>query len=155
MNDSDDNSGLNISKLIPTSINEQISEMVDGGQRISPNGNSTYDSTQNRLTDDEGSLLGLVPNDKPHIGVVDEIDPENVWNKYIVTGYRVNYDSWKQILHSLFEWHNETVNIWTHLVGFVVYIGVLCFIGFSQIGEDHGGQSQSTSQAMAEFFSKK
>ena len=96
MNDSEDDTGLNISKLIPTSINDQISEMVDGGQRTSPNGNSTYDSTNRGIgTDDEGSLLNLVDNDKPHIGVIDEIDPSDVYNKHIVTGYRINYVSWK------------------------------------------------------------
>ena len=132
MNDSDDNSGLNISKLIPTSINEQISELVDGGQRLSPNGSSTYDSSNRGLgTDDEGSLLNLVDNDKPHIGVIDEMEPEKVWNKYLVTGYRINFVSWKQVFGSLFLWHNETMNIWTHMVGFVVYSVLLLVFGFS------------------------
>ena len=133
MNDSDDNSGLNISKLIPTSINEQISELVDGGHRT----NSTLDSSTS-VQDDEGGLLGLLPkNDKPHVGVIDEIAPENVWNKYIVTGYRINFVTWRQIIRSLFLWHNETMNIWTHMVGFFVYTVVLCVVGFSQIGEEH------------------
>ena len=107
--------------------------MVDGGQRISPNGNSTYDSTNRGglMTDDEGSLLGIIPNDKPHIGVADELEPENVWNKYIVTGYRINYLSWRPILGSLFQWHNETINIWTHMIGFVAFLIVLCVVGFS------------------------
>ena len=138
MNDSDDNSGLNISKLIPTSINAHISEMVDGGQRVSPSGhNSTYDSTnQSIVPDDDGSLLGIVPkSDKPHIGVADEIHPDSVWNKYILTGYRINFVTWRQIFGSLFQWHNETINIWTHLVGFVTFLLVLCVFGFSQIGE--------------------
>ena len=140
MNDSDDNSGLNISKLIPTSINEQISELVDGCHRNSAN--STFDSSTIQHhggggTDDEGGLLGLLPkNDKPHVGVIDEIAPENIWNKYIVTGYRINFVTWRQIIRSLFLWHNETMNIWTHLVGFFVYTVVLCVVGFSQIGEE-------------------
>ena len=98
MNDSDDNSGLNISKLIPTSINAHISEMVDGNKRVSPSGlNSTYDSTnQSTATNGDGSLLGLLPkNDKAHIGVADEMEPENVWNKYILTGYRINFVTWR------------------------------------------------------------
>lgn len=134
---------MNISKLIPTSINEQISELVDGGQqRVSPNGNSTFDSTNRgaltSTTDDEGSLLGIVPdNDKPHVGVIDELEPEHIFNKYIMTGYRINFVTWRQIIRSLFMWHNETINIWTHMVGFFVYVIVLCVVGFSQIGEEH------------------
>ena len=47
------NTGLNISKLIPTSINDQISELVDGQ---TPATNSTNESTT--LEDEnEESLL--------------------------------------------------------------------------------------------------
>lgn len=48
-----------------------------------------------------------------------------VTNKWILNGYRINYDSWLVTLKSLFQVHNETVNVWTHLLGFVV-----CFIAF-------------------------
>lgn len=75
-------------------------------------------------------------NDKPHIGGIEELDPEDIFNKNIITGYRINYSTWRAILLSIFEWHNETINIWTHLVGFIIYMVVLLVIGFSQIGED-------------------
>ena len=56
-----------------------------------------------------------------------------VWNKdneYVKSGYRVNYSSNKEIAWSFFQFHNETVNIWSHFLGKVIFftIGVLLFI---------------------------
>ncbi len=44
---------------------------------------------------------------------------------YISEGYRSNYELWDAFL-SLFEMHNETMNIWSHLIGFfaVLYCGL-------------------------------
>lgn len=44
-------------------------------------------------------------------------------NEFILDYYRVNW-SLKQALFSLFHWHNETLNVWTHLIGFVVFVGL-------------------------------
>ena len=53
-----------------------------------------------------------------------------------MTGYRINYLTWRQILGSLFQWHNETINIWTHLIGVVSLFALLMVISISQIGEE-------------------
>jgi len=42
-------------------------------------------------------------------------------NKYIWSGYRINY-SLNAALLSLFALHNETWNIWTHLLGFILFV---------------------------------
>jgi len=41
-------------------------------------------------------------------------------NEYVMTGYRVNY-SLKKCILSIFKYHNETLNIWTHLLGFLLF----------------------------------
>ena len=41
---------------------------------------------------------------------------------FILTGYRVNYHKPTDILKSLFLKHNETLNVWTHLIGFILFI---------------------------------
>ncbi|KAL3623972.1 hypothetical protein CASFOL_032788 [Castilleja foliolosa] len=44
-------------------------------------------------------------------------------NEYILDYYRANW-SIKQALFSLFSWHNETLNVWTHLLGFLLFVGL-------------------------------
>ncbi|KAL3212508.1 hypothetical protein MRX96_007925 [Rhipicephalus microplus] len=45
-------------------------------------------------------------------------------NPFIRRGYRVLYTP-RQCLRSVFQWNNETLNIWTHLVGILFFGGVL------------------------------
>jgi hypothetical protein len=51
----------------------------------------------------------------------DEVDPWMQSNRYIETGYRSNM-SVSQILMSLFQPHNELINIWTHLLSAVWFV---------------------------------
>ena len=44
-----------------------------------------------------------------------------VYNEFILNGYRINYHSYKILFKSLGQCHNETTNIWSHL------LGVVCF----------------------------
>ncbi|KAL2465560.1 Heptahelical transmembrane protein 1 [Abeliophyllum distichum] len=44
-------------------------------------------------------------------------------NEYILNYYRVNWPL-KEAFFSLFRWHNETLNVWTHLVGFILFLGL-------------------------------
>ena len=47
-----------------------------------------------------------------------------IGSKYIISGYRMNY-SFSQTLLSLFSIHNETINIWTHLIPVFINIGLI------------------------------
>ncbi|KAK4781272.1 hypothetical protein SAY87_017378 [Trapa incisa] len=42
-------------------------------------------------------------------------------NEYIIGHYRANWPL-REAFFSLFRWHNETLNVWTHLVGFLVFV---------------------------------
>lgn len=44
-------------------------------------------------------------------------------NEYITKGYRADYTLWDCIL-SVFRIHNETLNIWTHLAGFMLFLSL-------------------------------
>uniref|UniRef100_A0A0N7ZB41 Progestin and adipoQ receptor family member III n=1 Tax=Scylla olivacea TaxID=85551 RepID=A0A0N7ZB41_SCYOL len=47
-------------------------------------------------------------------------------NPYIRKGYRANLST-LQCFRSLFSWNNETLNVWSHLAGFVVFLGLLVY----------------------------
>lgn len=90
---------------------------------------TTISSTVEEEIDFESIQGGVLP--VAHIGIIEELDEDSKWNIFIKTGYRINYSTWRQILMSLFEWHNETINIWTHLVGFIVFFIILMIIAFT------------------------
>lgn len=59
-------------------------------------------------------------------------------NEFIHSGYRAYY-SVVECMKSLFHIHNETVNIWTHLVGTLFYFGIL-FITLGTLPNNAGYQ---------------
>lgn len=48
-------------------------------------------------------------------------------NAAIIYGYRPIVPSFKQCMHSLLHLHNETGNIWTHLIGASLYINLIVY----------------------------
>lgn len=51
-------------------------------------------------------------------------------NEYIRHGYRFNFNSSRKILTSLFMVHNETANVWSHLLGVLIFF---CLLGYTII----------------------
>lgn len=49
-------------------------------------------------------------------------------NEYLLHGYRVNYNRKRDLFKSLFSIHNETMNIWTHLIGSICFIALAIYI---------------------------
>ncbi|KAJ0961236.1 hypothetical protein J5N97_000782 [Dioscorea zingiberensis] len=51
-------------------------------------------------------------------------------NEFILNYYRSEWP-WKQTILSIFSIHNETLNIWTHLIGFIIFLTLtLCTMAF-------------------------
>jgi hypothetical protein len=48
-------------------------------------------------------------------------------NEYIATGYRINFNSIRKILKSLFIVHNESVNVWSHLLGSILFLAMILY----------------------------
>ncbi|KAJ4709066.1 Heptahelical transmembrane protein [Melia azedarach] len=44
-------------------------------------------------------------------------------NEFVVNYYRANWPV-KEALFSVFRWHNETLNVWTHLIGFILFVAL-------------------------------
>lgn len=61
--------------------------------------------------------------EKPYyIGTYKDAEEYMLHNNYIMTGYRINFDSYAKLTRSLFMIHNETINVWTHLIGSLIFI---------------------------------
>lgn len=48
-------------------------------------------------------------------------------NDAILGGYRMNFNTWGKACVSLFQLHNETLNVWTHLLGWVLMITLMFY----------------------------
>ena len=64
-------------------------------------------------------------DDVAYIGSIKEIPDHRHDNDYILHGYRINFNTVGRILRSLFMIHNETVNVWSHLIGVLVFISLI------------------------------
>lgn len=64
------------------------------------------------------------------IGTIWDYPEEIRDNYFIISGYRCGYRGILGGLKTLFLWHNETVNVWTHFVGklavWVIVAWILC-----------------------------
>jgi|JI10StandDraft_1071094.scaffolds.fasta_scaffold759303_1 hypothetical protein len=56
-------------------------------------------------------------------------------NDQIHTGYRINFNSKRKLFKSLFMVHNESVNIWTHLLPLLIFSALM--ISFYLVVDDH------------------
>lgn len=48
-------------------------------------------------------------------------------NEYIQRGYRINFNTKRSLCKSLFMLHNESVNVWSHLIGVGCFIGLFIY----------------------------
>ena len=65
---------------------------------------------------------------KPFIGIKEEAESYLITNQHISTGYRINFNSRGSALKSLFMLHNETGNVWTHLIGACIFVWLTCYL---------------------------
>ncbi|CAI2362345.1 unnamed protein product [Moneuplotes crassus] len=80
--------------------------------------------------------LAPKPEVKPFIGTYEEADEYLRDNPEIRTGYRIKYNKFCIVLKSLFMWHNETVNIWSHLLGLMVFFCIIFYVAIELENKD-------------------
>jgi adiponectin receptor len=106
------------------------SNSSDPNETVSPLGSPRllvqhiFSSTTKLIDDAGGNLLELGHRVKHffHHQVPDHLRD----NPHIITGYRAHY-TFSECAKSIFSIHNETGNIWTHLIGAVFFLGCLYF----------------------------
>ena len=48
-------------------------------------------------------------------------------NEFILRGYRIGFNTKSKIMKSMLMLHNESVNVWSHLIGVLVFIVLLIY----------------------------
>jgi predicted membrane channel-forming protein YqfA (hemolysin III family) len=51
-------------------------------------------------------------------------------NRFILSGYRLNHSTYSDTIWSLFTVHNESVNVWSHVLGAKLFIGMIIYLSF-------------------------
>ena len=85
---------------------------------------------------------------RPYIGDREEAPGYHLYNPFIHKGYRINYRSWSWTLWSLFQFHNETINVWTHFIGFwgCFFALLVVFFNYKTVVVEDGPQTLNLSQ---------
>jgi adiponectin receptor len=81
----------------------------------------------------------------------DEIDTWQQDNHYIISGYRPASNSYLTSFRSIFHLHNETVNIYTHLSGSVLFL-VLSLTLYQVLGNRYPYATKEDVYALSCFF---
>lgn len=67
------------------------------------------------------------PGSLPKIGLFHEAHAFLKDNEFIHSGYRIYFNSTRHIMRSLFMLHNESANVWSHLLGVLVFFILLAY----------------------------
>jgi adiponectin receptor len=81
----------------------------------------------------------------------DSIDPWRRDNHYITSGYRIDKPSYHHTLLSLTHLHNESVNIWSHLLGAIITVVLSTYL-YTQIIPRYQNANQQDFIAFGCFF---
>ena len=73
------------------------------------------------------------------VGTVCEAPHHLIDNEFIKHGYRIGYDnSVLAIFKSMFHIHNESVNVWSHFCGSMLFVGMFIYTVFFFNSMRHG-----------------
>ncbi|KAJ9144125.1 Adiponectin receptor protein 1 [Pleurostoma richardsiae] len=90
------------------------------------------------------------PNDDRGLMTLAETLPWQRDNEYILTGYRLASYSYLISATSIFRLHNETVNIWSHTLGALLFAAL--FVKFLVLASFHDGRHFADATAVGVYF---
>ena len=64
----------------------------------------------------------------PFIGKISEAPVYMRFNPYILTGYRINFTTPLRAAKSILMIHNESCNVWSHLIGALYFLFMLVYV---------------------------
>ncbi|KAI9490337.1 hemolysin-III related-domain-containing protein [Zychaea mexicana] len=123
-NDDDDDESKRSMQTTRSNSDDDDLEDSSSSYRMSDSRDFCRDNN-NDDDDDRTNLLGK-PNPRTQTKTVSwsELPQWMQDNIYITAGYRRPTGSYTKCIQSLFYLHNESVNIWSHLLGFILFLGL-------------------------------
>ena len=115
---------LNSSDVTASTVNLSGCETIENKESL----------IQKDTDDKKECLLPENENKDPYIGLRAHAHEHQLKGTFLEEGWRINFDNFRKSWKSLFMIHNETVNIWTHLIGSVIFVIMIFYILF---GEDN------------------
>ena len=94
---------------------EEIHEQINDNEDIEKN---LVDSNEKDILEKDMSM---------DIGTYEDAPDFIQDNEYIKTGYILYCNTFKKTFKSLFMWHNETINIWSHLLGALFFFALIFY----------------------------
>lgn len=97
------------------------------------NDTSSHHTTSNNLVDTVKSVEKKI--ESTLLLAWDDLDEWRRDNAFIISGYRPTSNSYQGSFSSIFTLHNESVNIWTHLAGSILFtsLGALAFYFYEKL----------------------
>ena len=75
----------------------------------------------------ETKQITEIESETEYIGTYHEAPHYMQDNENIIRGYRIRFNTKKKIMKSLFMLHNESVNVWSHLIGVTMFICLIVY----------------------------
>ncbi|EKG04227.1 hypothetical protein TCSYLVIO_004718 [Trypanosoma cruzi] len=127
---------------------------VTVGLKTSEGDTVSQQGREKELPLDTAKLVPYNGNADLPLYTIDQVPEHLCDNRYILTGYRVGYTA-RMCISSIIALHNETFNIWTHLVGFLAFlVVVVCFFMIVLIPSSHQQQHEGNAFSNAASESK-
>lgn len=100
--------------------NNTLSEKEIKESELSVNTNGTNSDPEQEENIKIDSENDMIINKAPYIGTLEDViefHEYNADNSYILRGYRIHFNTIGRVMKSLVMIHNETFNIWSHMLG--------------------------------------
>ena len=112
---------------------QKLPNIEDDCQNDEKESQKLHKKLNDSIEDDDYEEENYIIEDKVRVGNYEDAPSYLKDNEYIKKGYLLNCHSVKLVLRSLFVCSNETVNIWSHLLGAVLAV-VLIFLTYKYVG---------------------
>ena len=118
---------MSLKENLAKSENEDLNEPENSEKNNENNNKKTFEEEVEVKEEEKETFKISDKEDKVLVGKYSEAPDYLRDNEFIKNGYLLNCHTVKLVLRSLFVCSNETINVWSHLLGCLISIGLIIF----------------------------